>query len=108
MVEAAGIRSIGPARAEPAPETGAAGAPSIQSIDALRANLAESLRAANERLAARGTSINMAVDRATNTVVVQVKDRDTGDTVRQIPPEAAMRVARNIERLTGILVDRTA
>jgi uncharacterized FlaG/YvyC family protein len=99
---------VGPARAEPAPETGSGAAPSGPTVEALRANLQESLRAANERLAERGTSVSMAVDRTTNTVIVQVKDRDTGDTVRQIPPETALRVARNIDRLTGILVDRTA
>lgn len=81
---------------------------SAQIVRDLSANLRESLQAANERLADRGTSISMAVDRATNMVIVQVKDRDTGDTVRQIPPEAAMQVARNIDRLTGILVDKKA
>jgi flagellar protein FlaG len=61
---------------------------------------------ANERLNDRGASINISVDPSTKTVIVQVKDRETGDTVRQIPPESALQVSRNIERLTGILVDR--
>lgn len=82
--------------------------PSTPTLEALRADLRESVQAANERLAERGTSISLSVDRSTNTVVVQVKDRDTGDTVRQIPPETAIQVARNIDRLTGILVDRKA
>lgn len=82
--------------------------PVSPTVESLRANLRESMQAANERLAGRGTSISMAVDRATNMVIVQVKDRETGDTVRQIPPEAAMQVARNIDRLTGILVDKKA
>ena len=50
--------------------------------------------------------MNVSIDKDTNTVIVQVKDRETGETVRQIPPEAAMQVTRNIERLTGILVDK--
>jgi flagellar protein FlaG len=61
---------------------------------------------ANERLNDRGASINISVDPSTRTVIVQVKDRETGDTVRQIPPESALQVSRNIERLTGIVVDR--
>jgi flagellar protein FlaG len=61
---------------------------------------------ANERLNDRGASINISVDPSTKTVIVQVTDRETGDTVRQIPPESALQVSRNIERLTGILVDR--
>jgi uncharacterized FlaG/YvyC family protein len=37
--------------------------------------------------------------------VVKVSDDKTGEIVRQIPSEDALRVARNIEVLTGILVD---
>jgi len=37
---------------------------------------------------------------------VQVRDRESGETIRQIPPEEALQVTRNIDRLTGILVDR--
>lgn len=74
-------------------------------LETLRENFRESLERANERLD-RGASINISIDRTTNDVVVQVKDRETGDTVRQIPPEAAMQVSRNIDRLTGILVDQ--
>jgi flagellar protein FlaG len=61
---------------------------------------------ANERLADRGASIDISVDESTNAVIVQVKDRETGDTIRQIPPESALQVSRNIERLTGIIVDQ--
>jgi len=75
-------------------------------LETLRENFRESLERANERLSDRGASINISIDRTTNDVVVQVKDRETGDTVRQIPPEAAMQVSRNIDRLTGILVDQ--
>ena len=68
----------------------------------------ESLRSANERLAAKGREINIGYDKSSATVVVTVSDRETGDTVRQIPPEAAMRITRNIDQLTGILIDQKA
>lgn len=68
----------------------------------------ESLRSANERLAAKGREINIGYDKASSTVVVTVSDRETGETVRQIPPEAAMRITRNIDQLTGILIDQKA
>ena len=102
---ASSVRAKDAYAAAASPKTDDGSAPTVQD---LRGNLRESLQAANERLADRGTSISMAVDRVTNMVIVQVKDRDTGDTVRQIPPEAAMQVARNIDRLTGILVDKKA
>lgn len=68
----------------------------------------ESLRSANERLAAKGRVINIGYDKSSATVVVTVSDRETGETVRQIPPEAAMRITRNIDQLTGILIDQKA
>jgi uncharacterized FlaG/YvyC family protein len=68
----------------------------------------ESLRSANERLAAKGREINIGYDKDAATVVVTVSDRETGETVRQIPPEAAMRITRNIDQLTGILIDQKA
>jgi len=68
----------------------------------------ESLRSANERLAAKGREINIGYDKESATVVVTVSDRETGETVRQIPAEAAMRITRNIDQLTGILIDQTA
>jgi flagellar protein FlaG len=75
-------------------------------IRALQENFRESVEAANERLAEAGQQIDISIDKATNTVVVQVRDRESGETIRQIPPEEALQVTRNIDRLTGILVDR--
>lgn len=75
-------------------------------LETLRETFRDSVEMANERLSDRGASINISLDQSTNTVIVQVKDRETGDTIRQIPPEAAMRISRNIDRLTGILIDQ--
>lgn len=81
---------------------------SIATLKSLREDFREAINAANERLSDRGASVNVAIDQSTNTVIVQVKDRDSGETIRQIPPEVALQISRNIERLTGILVDRKA
>ncbi len=81
---------------------------SIATLESLREDFREAINAANERLSDRGASVNVAIDQSTNTVIVQVKDRNSGETVRQIPPEVALQISRNIERLTGILVDRKA
>jgi len=81
---------------------------SIATIESLREDFREALEAANERLSDRGASVNVSIDKSTDTVIVQVKDRNSGETVRQIPPEVALQISRNIERLTGILVDRKA
>jgi len=77
-----------------------------QSIDALREDFRESVSDANERLIQQGRAINISVDRETNIVVVSVSDRESGEKIRQIPPEEALNVTRNVDRLTGILVDK--
>lgn len=69
--------------------------------------LQESVRAANERLLERGRQVSIDIDKTTNMVVVSVKD-NSGSTVRQIPPEQSLQIARSVDRLTGILVDRQA
>lgn len=74
---------------------------------ALREDFRESVQSANERLANSGRQLNVSVDKATDTVVVKVTDRESGEMIRQIPPEAALQITRNIDRLTGILVDRS-
>jgi len=77
-----------------------------QSIDALREDFREAVNDANERLIQQGRAINISVDRETNIVVVSVSDIESGEKIRQIPPEEALNVTRNIDRLTGILVDK--
>lgn len=45
------------------------------------------------------------IDRDTNMVVIKIKDPDTGDVIRQIPPELAVKLAKNIQELLGVLMD---
>jgi flagellar protein FlaG len=40
-----------------------------------------------------------------NKVVVTVKSRESGEVVRQIPSEVALRVAHNLEDMKGLLQD---
>ena len=49
-------------------------------LEAMRESFRESVEAANERLSSRGTSISMAIDKATDTVIVQIKDQQSGVT----------------------------
>ena len=76
------------------------------SLDSMRAELQESVRSANERLAVYNQKLEIAIDGATGAIVVKVSDSDTGETLRQIPSEEALRITRNIDSLTGILVDQ--
>ncbi|WP_448374395.1 flagellar protein FlaG [Fervidobacterium sp.] len=45
------------------------------------------------------------IDRETNVVVIKIKDPDTGEVIRQIPPELALKLSKNIRELLGVLMD---
>lgn len=75
------------------------------SLDSVRAELQDSVQTANDRLAVYNQKLDIAIDGATGSIVVKVSDADTGETLRQIPSEDALRIMRNIDSLTGILVD---
>ena len=87
-------------------ETRAVGGVEKSSLDSMRAELQESVRSANERLAVYNQKLEIAIDGVTGAIVVKVSDSDTGETLRQIPSEEALRITRNIDSLTGILVDQ--
>lgn len=101
-VEAVRVNASRPAVNPERPEPRDAPSPT-----SLREDFRESLQSANERLSGSGRQIDVSVDKATDMVVVQVTDRESGEMIRQIPPEAALQITRNIDRLTGILVDRS-
>jgi len=44
-------------------------------------------------------------DSELNLVIVKIKDTETGEIIRQIPPEVMVKIAKSINELLGILVD---
>ncbi|MCD6551808.1 flagellar protein FlaG [Thermotoga sp.] len=40
-----------------------------------------------------------------NMVIVKIKDSETGELIRQIPPEVMVKLAKSINELLGILLD---
>ncbi len=52
-------------------------------------------------------TIKLEIDPETNTVVAKIIDRDTGEVIRQIPPEELLKIAKNLER-AGVLLNREA
>ena len=60
----------------------------------------EAVRAAAQQiesyLRSSGRSLEFRVDGATGRLVVTVRDRETGDTIRQIPSEEVLKLARSL------------
>lgn len=51
------------------------------------------------------TEAQFTIERELNMIIIKIKDRETGEIVRQIPPEVAVKIAKNLQELIGILFD---
>jgi len=60
------------------------------------------------RLATLNVKLEIKVDLDSGRQVVKIIDRDTGQTVRQIPPEEMLRLGQSIDRMIGVLFNRQA
>ncbi|WP_041075897.1 flagellar protein FlaG [Thermotoga caldifontis] len=66
----------------------------------------ESLRKTFEKLSRFfKTEAQFTIERELNMIIIKIKDRETGEIVRQIPPEVAVKIAKNLQELMGILFD---
>ena len=72
-------------------------------LEKMRANLQESLQKFNETMRDGGRNLNFQIDDKLGGLVVQVKNADTGEVVRQIPNDMVVRMARNFEDFKGVL-----
>jgi len=72
---------------------------------AAQRHLQEAVERLNEQMKKGAYNLNFTVDAATDQVVVKVRNSQTGDVIRQIPNEAALRFAHNIEDIKGLLND---
>ncbi len=59
------------------------------------------------RLIFRGEA-QFILDRDLNMIIIKIKDKETGEIIRQIPPEVAVKIAKNLQELIGILFDERA
>lgn len=51
------------------------------------------------------TSLHLSVHKETNTIMIKVMDKDTGELIREVPPEKTLDVAAKLMEIAGILVD---
>ena len=81
-----------------------------KSVDTLLDNRQELAHAMDElkRLADNsGRSLGFTHDDALDGPVITVSDLETGQVVRQIPTEVVVRVAHSIEKMKGLLFDKS-
>ena len=77
-------------------------------VETLKTN-EEKVRAAvkeiNNELVKLQSELGFSVDKVAKEVVVTVKRKESGEVVRQIPSETALKLAHNFEKLKGVLLD---
>jgi flagellar protein FlaG len=61
---------------------------------------------ANRVLAGGSFSLSYSVHEGTGRVQVQVLDQDSGEVIREVPPEARLDIYARITEFTGLLFDR--
>jgi flagellar protein FlaG len=106
------INSTVPAAMRSAPVVDAAAQPKVQErkqvdikvdVDAMRANLKDSIQKLNDNMRDGGRNLNFHIDDQVGGPVVLVKNADTGEVVRQIPNEVVVRIAHSIEAFKGLV-----
>jgi flagellar protein FlaG len=71
----------------------------------VRQTLQEAVSFLNKQLNEHNRGIGFSIDDSLETPVVTVRSTTTGEVVRQIPNEAALRMAHNIESIKGMLIN---
>jgi flagellar protein FlaG len=91
------------------PETPKVQAPKPVAIQfdasAVRQSLQDAVSMLNQQVASTKRGLGFQIDEAVGGPVVTVRSTDTGEVIRQIPNEVVVRVAHNIEKVKGLLLN---
>jgi flagellar protein FlaG len=62
--------------------------------------------ATNDLLAQMNIQLDFEKNRELEAVVVKVRNRESGEVIREIPPEEMLRIAKRMEEMSGMLLDK--
>ena len=71
-------------------------------LEMIRERLKEIAESLNKEMQLRSRDLKFSVDEVTNRFLVTVLEKDSGKVVKQIPSDAILKVAHNLEALKGI------
>lgn len=80
---------------------------SLSTLASVTESIDDAVQVLNEALSRKHTSAQIRKDEELNRFLVTIKDKESGEIVREVPPEALLKFARNLEELKGILFDET-
>jgi flagellar protein FlaG len=86
--------------AQPARQTPAAPPVEIHKIESVTRQIDSFLRSMNR-------SLQFRLDESTGRMIVSITDSETGEVIRQVPGDEALRIAQNLQsRLSGMLDEK--
>ena len=78
----------------------------VMNMERMKQNLEVTIGRLNEQMRDGGRNVTFAIDQTLGRPIVVVRKEDTGEVIRQIPNEAVVKVAHNIEALKGLLLNK--
>jgi len=63
------------------------------------------IEAINDQLESMNRSIRFSIDDSSKDVVVKVVDKDTGEVIKQFPPEQVLKLRERLSEMSGLLVE---
>lgn len=67
--------------------------------------LIQSIEEANKRVHGSLTSLEFSIHEKTKEIMVKVKDQETGEVIRELPPEKVLDMIAGMLELAGLLID---
>jgi flagellar protein FlaG len=107
-VEGAGVGSLAVSRQESEPDREAVKSTSPLKKDTRSAEeVRRDVEAINEQLTLLNQSLQFRIDEDTRDVVIRVVDKDSGEVIKQIPPEEIMKLRRRLSEMSSLFVEKT-
>ena len=78
---------------------------SVNELAQNQQNYKQAINEINSVLKKIPTTLHFQRDEASNRFIVNVADLNTGETIRSLPGDAVLRIARQLESLKGIIFD---
>lgn len=83
--------------------------PDMPPVEPTNKELATAVDRVNHSLQLENRSLQFSIDDATERVIVKVVDKESGETVREIPPKEVLAIAEAIDRFQkGLLLSQKA
>lgn len=80
---------------------------SLKSLNQIATELREAISTLNAALEKTPTKAIITRDEELNRFIVRIADQTSGEVVREIPSEAVLKFARNLQELKGLIFDKS-